>query len=85
MTTDYKIRDEKLQYAINRGAVKLSALSSAKIDKYNYLTGEEMLSFNQRQTVEEANFAYSLLGKALEKQIEKAVPAVQSLDGFNKK
>ena len=44
MTTDYQIRDEKLQYDIYREAVKISALSSGKVDKYEYLTGEEILS-----------------------------------------
>ena len=46
-----KIRDEKLQYNINREAAKISTLSSGKIDKYEYLTGEGMImimSFNQR-------------------------------------
>ena len=41
ITTDDKIRDEKLQYDIKREAVEISALSSGKIDKYEYLTGEE--------------------------------------------
>ena len=40
MTIDNKIRDEKLQYDINREAAKISALSSGKIDKCEYLTGE---------------------------------------------
>ena len=40
MTTDDKIRDEKLQYNIDREAVKISALSSGKSGKYEYLTGE---------------------------------------------
>ena len=48
MTTDREIRDEKLQYDINREAVKISALSSGKTDKYEYLTGEEIVPFNQR-------------------------------------
>ena len=46
-----KIRDEKLQYNINREGAKISTLSSGKIDKYEYLTGEGMImimSFNQR-------------------------------------
>ena len=43
MTIDDKIRDEKLRYDINREAAKISALSSDKIDKYEYLKGEEML------------------------------------------
>ena len=41
------IRDEKLQYDINREAAKI-ALSPSKIDKYEYLTGEKMLPSNQR-------------------------------------
>ena len=40
MTTEDKIRDEKLQHKINREASKISALSSGKIDKYEYLTDE---------------------------------------------
>ena len=48
MTTEREIRDEKLQYDINREAVKISALSSGKNDKYEYLTGEEIVPFNQR-------------------------------------
>ena len=47
MTTEDEIRDEKLQYDINREAVKISALSSGKIDKYEYVTGEEILPSNQ--------------------------------------
>ena len=43
MTIDEKIRDEKLQYDINREAAKISALSSNKIHKYEYLTGEDIL------------------------------------------
>ena len=51
MITDDKIRDENLQYDINREARKILALSSRKIDKYEYVTGEEILPFNQRQTI----------------------------------
>ena len=61
MATDDKIRDEKLQYDISREAAKLSASSSGKIDKYEYLTGEEILPSNQRQIIEQAKFASSLL------------------------
>ena len=62
-----KIRDEKLQYDVNREAVKISALSSGKIDKYEYLTGEEILPSHQQQIIERAKFTYSSLGKAFEK------------------
>ena len=67
MTIDDMIRDEKLQYDINRETAKISALSSGKIDKYEYLTGEEKLS-EQRRVIEQAKFTYSSSGKALEKQ-----------------
>ena len=62
-----KIVDEKLQYDINREAVKISALSSGKIDKYEYLTGEEILPSDLRRVIERAKFTYSHLEKALEK------------------
>ena len=42
MTIKDQIKDEKLQYDINREAGKMSALSSSKIDKYEYLTGQEI-------------------------------------------
>ena len=48
MAIDDKIRDEKLQYDINRETAKMSALSSGKIDKCEHLTGEEVLPFKQR-------------------------------------
>ena len=63
-----KLKDEKLQYDINREAAKISALSSGKIDKYEYLTGEEILPSNQQQIIQQANFTYSPLGKSLEDQ-----------------
>ena len=65
MTTDDKIRDEKLQCNITRKGAKTSALSSGKIDKYEYLTVEEILPSNRRQIIEQATFAYYPLGKAL--------------------
>ena len=43
MTIDDKIKDEKLQYDIHRQEAEISALSSGKIDKYKYLTDEEIL------------------------------------------
>ena len=68
MTIEDQIKDEKLQYEINREAAKMSALSSGKIDKYEYLTGEEILPSNQQQIIEQAKCTYSPLGKAFEKQ-----------------
>ena len=71
MTIDDKIRDEKLQYDINREAANISALSSGKIDKYKYLTGQEILPSDQSRIIEQAKFTYFPLGKAFEKQTKK--------------
>ena len=68
MTIEVKIKDEKLQYDINREAAKVSVLSSDKIDKYEYLIGEEILLSNQQQIIEQTKFNYSPLKKAFEKQ-----------------
>ena len=65
MTINDQIRDEKLQYDINREKAKKSALLSGKIHKYEYLTGEDILPPNQKQILEQARFTYSPLGKAL--------------------
>ena len=67
MTIDDQIRDEKLQYDTNREAAIISALSSGKISKHEYLTGEEILSSNQKQIIEQTKFTYSPLDKALKK------------------
>ena len=90
MTTDNQISDEKLQYDISREAAKISALSSGKIHKYEYLTDEDILSSNQPQIIEQANFTFSPLGKAFEKQIKtiedqgkKQVEALNTLKSNN--
>ena len=92
MTIDDKIRDEKLQYDINRETAKISALSSDKIHKYGYLTGEDILPSNKQQMIEKAKFTYSASGKAFEKQIktiedqgEKQVKALNMLKSDNNK
>ena len=92
MTIEDQIKDEKLQSDINREAAKISPLSSGKLDKYEYLTGEEILPSNQQQIIQQAKFNYSPLGKAIEKQIktikdqgEKQVVALESLKAPDKK
>ena len=92
MTIEDQIKDEKLQYEINREAAKISALSSGKLDKYEYLTGEKILPSNQQQIIQQAKLNYSPLGKAIEKQIktiedqgEKQVVALESLKDSDKK
>ena len=92
MTIDDGIRDEKLQYDINREATKISALLSDKIHKYQYLTGKDILPSNQQQIIEQAKFPCWSLGKAFEKQMKtiedqgkKQVEALNTLKSDNKK
>ena len=92
MAIEDQIRDEKLQYDINREAAKISALSSDKIGKYEYLTGEKILPSNQQEIIEQARFTYSPLGKAFEKQTrtiedqgKKQVNALKSLESLKPK
>ena len=90
MTINDQIRDEKLRYDINREAAKMSALSSGKIRKHEYHTGEDILPSNQQQIIEQTRFTYSPLGKAFEKQIktiedqgQKQVEALNTLKSNN--
>ena len=91
MTINDQIKDEKLQYNINREAAKISALSSGKLHKYEYLTGEDVLPSTQQQIIEQTKFTYSPLGKAFDKQIKKIedqgkkqVDAINTLKSDNK-
>ena len=80
MTINDQIRDEKLQY--DREAAKISALSSGKIHKYEYLTGEDILPSNQQQIIEQAKFTYCPFEKqvkTIEDQGEKQVDALKDL------
>ena len=70
MTINDQIRLEKLQYDIHRETAKMSALSSGKIHKYEYLTNEDILPSNQQQIIQQAKFNCSPLGKDFEKQIK---------------
>ena len=67
MAIHEKTKDEKLQHEINREAAKISTLTSGKIDKYKYITGEEILSSDQRRIIEQSRFTFSPLSKAFEK------------------
>ena len=84
MTINDQIRNEKLQYDINKEAAKISALTSKNFQKHKYFTGEDILPSNQQQIIEQAKFTYSPLGKVFEKQIktiedqgEKQIKAIQ--------
>ena len=70
MTIYDKIRNEKVQYDINKEAGKISALSSGEFNKYEFLTGKGILPSDQNRIIEQAKFTYSPLGKAFEKQIK---------------
>ena len=58
MTINDQIRDEKLWYHINREAAEISAKSSGKLHKYEYLTDEEILPSNQQQIIQQTRFTY---------------------------
>ena len=84
MTTNDQIRDKELQYGINREAAKISAVSSGKLHKHEYLTGEDILSSNHQQMIKQDKFTCSPLGKSFEKQLktiknqgEKPIKAIQ--------
>ena len=92
MTNEDKIRDEKVQYYIKRETAKISALSSGKINKYEFLTGEEILPSDQSRIIEQGKFTHSLLSKAFEKQIKtiadqriKQVEALKTLKAHENK
>ena len=70
MTINDQIKDEKLQYDINRKAAKISASSSGKRHKHEYLTGEDIFPSIQQQIIEQTKFTYSPLRKAFDKQIK---------------
>ena len=68
MAIDGKIRDEKIQYNINREAAQTLALSSDKIDNYEFLKDKEVLPSDQSRIIEQVKFTNSPLGKAFGKQ-----------------
>ena len=67
MVIDNQIKDEKQQYDLNREAAKISTLSSGKINKYQYLTLEEISPPNQKQIIEQAKLSYLPIDKSFEK------------------
>ena len=64
-----KIKQNETQYDLDREAAKISALSSKNLDKYEYLTGEDLGL--KPSTVENAKFEYSPLGKICNKGLSK--------------
>ena len=91
MIINDQIRNKKLLYDLNREAAKISALSSSRIQKYEYLTDEDILPSNRQQIIKQAKFTYSPLAKAFEKQIktitdqgEKQIDALETLKDTSK-
>ena len=85
MTIDDKIKDEKLQYDINREAAKISALLSGENDKYEFITGEEILPSDYSTIMEQAKSTYFPLGKAFEKQTKTIEERKNNNNNNNKK
>ena len=85
MTIKDQIRDEKLQYDIDREAAKISALSSGKTDKYEYLTGEEILPSNQQQIIEQAKFTYSPFEKQIKTIVDQGKKQIDALANLKSK
>lgn len=67
MTNDNKIREEILRHDINKEGAKITALSSGKTGKCEYVTSEEILHSDQNRKIKQAKFTYASLQKALEK------------------
>ena len=80
-----RLEMKNCKYDINREAAKISALSSRKINKHEYLRVEEISPSIQKQIIEQTSFPYSPLGKDFEKQTEKQVGSIKSLKPANKK
>ena len=74
MAIEDKTRHGKIKCYINRKAVKISTLSSGKIDKYKYLTGEEMLSSAQSRVIQQTKFTFPDHGKDQKKKKKKMQP-----------
>ena len=67
---DDKIRANKAQYDLDREAAKISALSSGELEKYEYLTGEDL--GYKPDVIQKAKFEYSPLGKVFNKGLDES-------------
>ena len=64
-----KIMQNETQYDLDRKAAKISALSSNNLNKFEFLTGEDLRL--KPSTVEQGKFEYSALGKIINKGLDK--------------
>ena len=67
---DDKIRANRAQYDLDREAAKISALSSGELEKYEYLTGEDL--GYKPDVVQKAKFDYSPIGKVFNEGLDKS-------------
>ena len=81
---DDKIKDEKLQCDINREAARISPLSTGKIDKYEYLTGIQILQSDQSRIIEQAKFTHYPLSKTFKKQINQVQKQIKAFKEHEK-
>ena len=83
-----KIRANKAQYDLDREAVKISALSSGELEKYEYLSGEDL--GYKPNVIQKAKFEYSPLGKVFNEGLDKddkkegLLKRLKSIEGKNK-
>ena len=84
MTIQDKTRDEILQYDIKRETAKILALSSDKIDRHEYLTGEEILPTNQSQMIEQVKFILTFSTNDSVKLLQQLKPAFKKSSNWNK-
>ena len=68
MAIDDKNKDEKLLHNINKEVAKISPLLSDKVDRHEYLTGEEILPPDQNKIIEQAKITFLLSVKHLKKK-----------------
>ena len=67
---DDKIKANKAQYESDKETAKISALSSGELDKYEYLTGEDL--GYKPDVIQKAKFEYSPLGKVFNKGLDES-------------
>ena len=80
---DDKIKANKAQYDLDREEAKISALSSGELEKYEYLTGEDL--GYKPDVIQKAKFEYSLLGKVVSKRLdERLLKRLKNIEGNNK-
>ena len=65
-----KIKANKAKYDLDREAAEISALSSGEIEKYEYLTGEDL--GYKADVIQKAKFEYFPLGKVFNKGLDES-------------